>query len=123
MLSLWRLEVDNFAFLVKFMFSLFLLVFYFFSIIVSRDVVRGVVGGGLNCFLFSSFCFFLVLNFCSRDVVTVVVGGGLDGRGGRGRTVPRQRHLTEAWLTPDDVGMFAKNGIDKNNKIAKQVEK
>ena len=93
MLSLWWLEVDNFAFLVKFMLSLFLLVFYFFSIIVSRDVV------------------------------TVVVGGGLDGRRGRGRTVPRQRHLTEAWLTPDDVGMFAKNGIDKNNKIAKQVEK
>ena len=75
-------------------------------------------------FYFQVFVFFLFWIFVSRDVATVVVGGGLDGRRGRGgRTVPRQRHLTEAWLTPDDVGMFAKNGIDKNNKIAKQVEK
>ena len=78
MLSRGWLEVDCFDFLVNFMFSFFLLVFYFFSIIVSRDVV------------------------------TMVVGGGLDGRRGRGRTVPRQRHLTEAWLTPDDEGIFAK---------------
>ena len=62
-----------------------------------------VVGVGLDYFLFSSF--FLI--FVSRDVATGVVGGGLDGRRGRGgRTVPRQRHLTETWLTPDDDLIF-----------------
>ena len=76
MLPRGRLEVDCFDFLVNFMFSFFLLVFYFFSIIVSRDVATG------------------------------AVGGGLDGRRGRGRTVPRQRHLTETWLTPDDDLIF-----------------
>ena len=44
---------------------------------------------------------------CCTDVATGAVGGGLDGRGGRGgRTVPRQRHLTETWLTPDDDLIF-----------------
>ena len=55
MLPRGRLEVDCFDFLVNFMFSFFLLVFYFFSIIVSRDVATGAVGGGLDYFLFSSF--------------------------------------------------------------------
>ena len=81
MLPRGRLEVDCFDFLeilcFHFLFFSFLLVFYFFSIIVSRDVATG------------------------------AVGGGLDGRRGRGgRTVPRQRHLTETWLTPDDDLIF-----------------
>ena len=51
--------------------------------------------------------YFQVFFFVSRDVATGAVGGGLDGRGGRGgRTVPRQRHLTETWLTPDDDLIF-----------------
>ena len=56
---------------------------------------------------YSDFWFLLAFTFVSRDVATGAVGGGLDGRRGRGgRTVPRQRHLTETWLTPDDDLIF-----------------